>query len=89
MPRTDSSGVKQEGAAETKRQQKAEEGDPMPRNETSGAEQAAGDAAPRTGSSGDKWRPDTPDGRIRDRTRSRGCRPPVWIIRGQVAAERH
>ena len=45
--------AKQEGAAETQRQQKAEEGDPMPRTGTSGVEQAAGAAAPRTGSSGD------------------------------------
>ena len=81
--------AKQEGAAETKRQQKAEEGDPMPWTGTSWAEQAAGAAAPLTGSSGDKWRPDAPDGRIWDRTRSRGCCPPDCIIRGQVAAEHH
>ena len=61
----------------------------MPRTGTSGAEQAAGAAAPRTGTSGDKWRPDAPDGSIRDGTRSRGCRPPDRIIRGQAAAERH
>ena len=61
----------------------------MPRTGTSGAEQAAGAAAPRTGSSGDKWRPDAPDGLIRDGTRSRGCRPLDSIIRGQAAAERH
>ena len=61
----------------------------MPLTGTSGAEQAAGAAACRTGSSGDKWRPEAPDGRIRNGTRSRGCRPLDWIIRGQVAAERH
>ena len=47
----------------------------MPRAGTSGAEQATGAAAPRTASSGDKWRPDAPDGHIRDRRSSRGCRP--------------
>ena len=61
----------------------------MPRTGTSGAEQAAGGAAPRTGSSGDKWWPDAPDGRIRDGTRSRGCQPPDRSNRGQAAAERH
>ena len=61
----------------------------MPRTGTSGAEQAAGAAASRTGLSGDKWRPGAPDGRIRDRTRSRGCHPLHWIISGQAAAERH
>ena len=60
----------------------------MPQNGTSGAEQAAGAATPWTGSPGDKWRPDTPDGRIRDGTRSRGCRPLDWIVQGQAAAER-
>ena len=61
----------------------------MPRTGTSGAEQAAGAAAPRTRSSGDKWQPDAPYERIRDGKRSRGCRPLDWIIRGQAAAERH
>ena len=61
----------------------------MPRTGTSGAEQAAGAAAPRTGYSGDKWGPDAPNGRIWDDPRSRGCRPPYRIIWGQVAAERH
>ena len=59
-------------AAETKRQQKAEEGVLTPRTGTSRAEQAAEAAAPRTGASGDKWLPDAPDGRIRDGTRSTG-----------------
>ena len=86
--RTVSSGAKQEGAAETKRQQKAEEGAPTPRTVSSRAEQAAGAAAPRTGASGDKWRPDATDGCIRDGTRRRRCRPPDWIIRGEAAAER-
>ena len=86
--RTVSSGAKQEGAAETKRQQKAEEGDPTPRTVSSRAEQAAGAAAPRTGASGDKWRPDATDGCIRDGTRRRRCRPPDWIIQGEAAAER-
>ena len=43
----------------------------------------------RTGSSGDKWGPDAPDGRIRDGKQSRGCRPPDWIIWGQAAARLH
>ena len=34
-------------------------------------------------------RPDAPDWSIRAGTSSRGCRPPDWIIRGQVAARRH
>ena len=59
------------------------------RNDRSGAEQAAGAATPRTGTSGDKWRPDTPDRRIRDGTRSRGSRPSDWNNRGQAAADRH
>ena len=89
VPRTGSSGAKQEGAAETKRQQKAEEGDPTPRTVSSRAEEAAGAAAPRTGASGDKWRPDATDGCIRDGTRRRGCRPPDWVIRGEATAKRH
>ena len=88
VPRTGSSGAQQEGAAETKRQQKAEEADLTPRTEPSRAEPAAGAAAPRTGASGDKWRPDALDGCIWDGTRSRGCRPTDWIFRGQTAAER-
>ena len=46
-------------------------------------------AACQTGTSGDKWRPDAPGGRIRDGTHSRGCRRPDWIIRGLAAARRH
>ena len=60
----------------------------MPWTGISGAEQAAGAPACRTEASRDKWRPDAPDGRMRDGTRSRGCRPPDWIIRGQAAARR-
>ena len=89
VPRTGSSGAKQEGASETKRQQNAEEADPTFRTGTSRAEPAAGAAAPRTGASGDKWQRDAPDGCIREGTRSRGCRPRDWIIRRQAAAERH
>ena len=35
-----------------------------------------------------KKRPDVPDWIIRSGTSSRSCRPPEWIIRGQVAAWR-
>ena len=70
VPKTGSYGAQQEGAAETKRQQNAEEGVPTHRTGSSRAELAAGAAAPRTGASGDKWLPDAPDGRVRDGTRS-------------------
>ena len=72
VPKTRSYGAKQDGAAETKRQQNAEEGVPTPRTGTSRAEQAAGAAAPRTGASGDKWLPEARDRRIRDAARSTG-----------------
>ena len=73
---TGSSGAKQEGAAETKRQQNADEADPTPRTGTSLAEQAAGAAAPRTGASGDKKRPDAP-GRVHPgRNKEQGLPPP-------------
>ena len=88
VPKTGTYGAKQEGAAETKQQQNAEEGVPLHRTGSSRAEQAAGAAAPRTGASGDKWLPDAPDGRIRAATRSTPP-PPDWIIRGQAGAERH
>ena len=55
---------------------------------TSGAEEAAGAAAPSTGSTGDKWRQDAPDCIIRDGTSRRSRRPPDRIIRGQAAATR-
>ena len=82
MPRTGSTGAKQEGAAEIKRQQKAEVGVRTPRTGASGAEEAAGAAAPWTGTSGDKWRPDAPDSKLRDGTISRGRRSTDRIIRG-------
>ena len=88
MTRTGSNGAEHEGAAEIKRQQKAEVGVRTPRTGASGAEQAAGAAAPRTGTSGDEWRPDAQDWKIWDRTSSRARRPPDWIIRGQAAARR-
>ena len=47
-----------------------------------------GAAAPRTGSSGENRRPDTPDWIIRGGSSSRSRRAPEWIIRGQVAARR-
>ena len=72
VPKTGSYGAKQEGAAETKRQQNVEEGVPTHRTGPSRAEQAARAAAPRTGAFGDKWLPDAPDKRIRDGTRSTG-----------------
>ena len=61
MPRTGSSGAKQEGMAEARREQKPVKKDQMPRTGSSGAEQAAGAAVSRTGSSRDKWRPGAPD----------------------------
>ena len=86
-PRLDHTGLKKEGAAETKQQQNAEEGGPTPRTGTSRAEQAAGAAAP-------------PDWSIRGQVAARRLGqvhrrqnkeqglPPDWIIRGQAAAER-
>ena len=95
-------GHKQEGAAKRKRRQKAEEtsldapdwnigGRTSSRSRrlptgTSGAEQAAGAAAPSTGSSGDKRRRDTRDWIIRDATSRMSRRPPDRINRGQAAA---
>ena len=88
VPGTGSSRAKQGGAARTKRRQKAEEAVRMPWTGTPGAEQAAGAAAPSTGSTGDKWRQDARDWIIRDGTSRRSRPPPDRIIRGQAAAKR-
>ena len=90
MPRTGGSGADEAaGAAAPRTRSSRDQWRWMLRTGTSGAEQAAGAVAPRTGIYGDKWQPDAPDGRNRDRTRSRGCHPQKWIIWGQAAAERH
>ena len=60
----------------------------MPRIGTSGSEQAAGAAAPWTGSSGDKWRPDATDWIIWGRSSSRSRSTLYRIIQGQGAARR-
>ena len=59
----------------------------MPQTGSSGAEQAAGAAAPLTGKSRDKWLPNAPDWCNRDGTSNRSRRPPDWIIQGKVAAD--
>ena len=88
VPKTGTYGAEQEGAAETKRQQNAEEGVPTHRTGSTRAEQAAGAAPP-------------PDWGIRGQVAARRPRqahpgrnkeqglPRDWIIRGQAAAERH
>ena len=52
----------------------------------SGTEQGAGAAAPRSGKSEDKRRPNATDWIIRGGTSSTSCRTPGWIIQGQRAA---
>ena len=84
---TGTSGAKQEGAAQPKRPQKAEEGVPTHRTGTSGEEQAAGAATPRTGASEYKWRLDAPDWIARGGPSSRNRRPPDWSIRGPAAVD--
>ena len=86
VPWTRMSGPKTKKGAKTKRHRKAEEGVRTPLTASSEAKQAAGAAAPQTGSSGDKWRPDPPDRIIRDGTSSRSRRPPDCNVRGQAAA---
>ena len=88
VPRTGSSGAKLEGAAETKRQQNAEERDPTARTATSRAEEAAGPATARTVSSEDKRRPHATDWIIRGGSSSRSRCTPDWIFRRQGAARR-
>ena len=83
VPRIESSRAKQEGAGQRKRQQNVEEGVQTPRTGTCGLEQAAGAAAPWTGSSGDKRRPDATDWIIRGGRSSRSRRSPAWSIQGQ------
>ena len=58
----------------------------MSRTVSSGAHQVAGAAAPRTGSSGDKWGPDALDSIMWDTTSRRSRRPLDWIIQEQAAA---
>ena len=56
-----------------------------PRTGSSGADQAAGAAAPQTGSSRDNRRPDAPDWNIRGGTGSRSQRTHDTIVDGHVA----
>ena len=60
---------------------------PTHRTRTSGAEQAAGAATPRTGSTEDKWRPDAPDWIVRGGPSSRNRRPPDWSIWGSAPVD--
>ena len=60
-------------------------GGQTPRRGSSGANQAAGAAAPWTGSSRDKGRPGAPDWNIRDGTGSRSHRSRDSIVEGHVA----
>ena len=66
VPRTESSGAKQDGMAEARREHEPVKKDQTPLTGSSGAEQAAAAAVPRTGTCRDKWQPGAPD----------------WIIRG-------
>ena len=60
----------------------------MPRTGASEKEHGTGAAAPRTGSSGDRQRPDARNRTILSGSSSRWCRTPDWIIRGGGAARR-
>ena len=59
----------------------------MPRIGLSGAEQAARAAAPRTGSSGDKWLLTPRTGTSGAEQAAGAAAPPTWIIQGQVAED--
>ena len=58
-----------------------------PRSGASGAEQAAGAAIPRAGSTEDKWRPNAPDCIVRGGPSSRHRRPLHWSIQGPAAVD--